>query len=417
MACRAQTPRRRHKIRMTYPLPSPQMTPNSQQTYNIEQAVRDRYAEGARAVQPLLCCPTDGYDGRYLAMLPDEIIDKDYGCGDPTRYVQEGDIVVDLGSGAGKNCYIMAQKVGASGQVIGVDINDAMLDLSRSYLDEMAQKMGYHNTKFVRGKIQDLALDLDRLNAWIAGNPVNSIQDLTALEQECDRIRREMPLIPSDNVDVVVSNCVLNLVKPQDKAQLFNEIFRVLKRGGRAVISDIVCDEVPTPAMMNDPELWSGCISGAFLETEFLERFEQAGFHGIEILARQEEPWQTIDGIEFRSLTVRAYKGKQGPCLERNQAVIYKGPWKSVQDDDGHTLLRGERMAVCDKTFKLYTDPNGPYSEQMIAIEPYDAIDLSAAPHFNCAQDSLRHPRITKGLDYNLTTEASDCCAPGGEDC
>ncbi len=378
--------------------------------FDVESAVRDRYAEGAKFAQPALCCPTDGYDGRYLTILPDEIIEKDYGCGDPTRYVNEGDVVVDLGSGAGKNCYIIAQKVGKSGQVIGVDMNDAMLDLSRSYIDEIAGKVGYHNTRFVRAKIQDLALDLDRLNDWIVQHPVTTIQQIVELEGECDRLRREEPLIATETVDCVVSNCVLNLVKPEDKQTLFNEIFRVLKRGGRAVISDIVCDEVPTQAIMDDPDLWSGCISGAFLETEFLEMFAAAGFHGIEILARQEEPWQVIDGVEFRSLTVRAYKGKQGPCLEHHQAVIYKGPWRSVQDDDGHTLVRGARMAVCAKTFGLYTDPNGPYASSVIGIEPYAEVPEAEANPFGCDVDSFRDARQTKGLDYRVTIAPQACC-------
>ena len=378
--------------------------------FDIETAVRDRYAEGAKAAQPALCCPTDGYDGRYLTILPDEIVEKDYGCGDPTQFVNEGEVVVDLGSGAGKNCYIIAQKVRELGRVIGVDMNDAMLDLSRSYIDEIAAKIGYHNTKFVRAKIQDLALDLDALNEWIVKNPITSVQQMMELEAECDRLRRETPLIATDTVDVVVSNCVLNLVKPEDKQQLFSEIFRVLKRGGRAVISDIVCDELPTQAIMDDPDLWSGCISGAFLETEFLEMFENAGFHGIEILVRQEEPWQVIDGVEFRSLTVRAYKGKQGECLEHHQAVIYKGPWKSVQDDDGHTLVRGARMAVCAKTFGLYTDPNGPYSNAVIGIEPYAIVPNAEANAFSCNFDSFRDARQTKGLDYRVTIAPQACC-------
>lgn len=378
--------------------------------FDIETAVRDRYAEGAKAAQPALCCPTDGYDGQYLTILPDEIVEKDYGCGDPTRFVNEGEVVVDLGSGSGKNCYIIAQKVGELGRVIGVDINDAMLDLSRSYIDEIAVKIGYHNTKFVRAKIQDLALDLDALNEWIVKNPITTVQQMMELEAECDRLRRETPLIATDTVDVVVSNCVLNLVKPEDKQQLFAEIFRVLKRGGRAVISDIVCDELPTQAIMDDPDLWSGCISGAFLETEFLEMFENAGFYGIEILVRQEEPWQVIDGVEFRSLTVRAYKGKQGECLEHHQAVIYKGPWKSVQDDDGHTLVRGARMAVCEKTFGLYTDPNGPYTDAVIGIEPYAIVPNGEANAFSCNFDSFRDARQTKGSDYRVTIAPQACC-------
>lgn len=383
-------------------------------TYDVEQAVLQRYEAGARQPEASLCCPTDGYDDRYLAQLPQEIIEKDYGCGDPTRYVAAGETVVDLGSGAGKNCYILAQKVGANGRVIGVDFNDEMLALSRKYLDEMANKLGYRNVSFVKGKIQDLSLDLDRLQAWLTASPIASLEQLAAYEAECARLRQAAPLIADDSVDVVISNCVLNLVRPQDKQQLFQEIYRVLKRGGRAVISDIVCDEDPTPAILNDPELWSGCIAGAFREDNFLQMFEQAGFHGIEILVRQPEPWQVIDGIEFRSMTVRAFKGKAGPCWERNQAVVYKGPWKSVQDDDGHTLYRGQRMAVCDKTFQIYTDPTGPYHQDMIPILPYTEIPLESAPVFDCSRTELRHPRETKGLDYRatLTNDGSACCGP-----
>jgi hypothetical protein len=169
--------------------------------------------------------------------------------------------------------------------------------------------------------------------------------------------------------------------------------------------------------ILADPELWSGCIASAFREDRFLEMFEQAGFYGIEILSRQDEPWQVIEGIEFRSVTVRAFKGKQGPCLERNQAVIYKGPWKSVRDDDGHTLYRGQRMAVCDKTFKILTDPAGPYSRDIIAVPPYEEIPLDQSPPFDCKRTGTRHPKETKGMDYRKTViaEGAVCdCGPEG---
>lgn len=387
-------------------------------TYDVEQVVRQRYEAGAQQPEAALCCPTDGYDARYLELIPAEIVAKDYGCGDPTRYVNAGETVVDLGSGAGKNCYILAQKVGASGRVIGVDFNDEMLALSRKYLHEMATKLGYHNVQFVKGKIQDLALSLEQAQAWLDQNPITTLEQVAQFEAECDRLRQENPLIDSNSVDVVISNCVLNLVRPQDKHQLFQEIYRVLKRGGRAVISDIVCDEDPTPTILNDPTLWSGCIAGAFREDAFLQMFEQAGFYGIEILAQQAEPWQVIDGIEFRSVTVRAYKGKDGPCLERNQAVIYKGPWKAVQDDDGHTLYRGQRTAVCDKTFHIYTDPTSPYQQDMIAVPPHVEIPLETAPIFDCSR-TARHPRETKGDTYRETIApaTSSCCAPDNSCC
>jgi arsenite methyltransferase len=381
--------------------------------YNIESAVLERYQEGARQQQPSLCCPTE-YEGNYLQMIPEEIVAKDYGCGDPTRYVNEGEIVVDLGSGAGKNCYIMAQKVGQSGKIIGVDFNDEMLTLARKYQGEIADKLGYGNTEFVKGKIQDLKLPLDKLQTWLQTNPVTSVDKIGEYEAECDRLRQQEPLIPDNSVDVVISNCVLNLVRPQDKKQLFGEIFRVLKRGGRAIISDIVGDEDPTQAILNDPELWSGCIAGAFREDNFLKMFEDAGFYAIEILKREETPWQVIDGVEFRSMTVRAYKGKQGICLERNQSVVYKGPWKQVMDDDGHVFCRGEKMAVCDKTYNIMTSCCSPYTQDVIGIEPYNSIPLEEAKEFNCKTKAIRHARETKGSGYNLTeTSSNDCCSPG----
>lgn len=386
-------------------------SPGLNRGYNIEEAVRARYAAGAQQAEAELCCPVE-YEHRYLEILPPEIIEKDYGCGDPSRWVGEGETVLDLGSGAGKICYILAQKVGPEGRVIGVDFNDAMLSLARKYQPEMASKLGCANTSFVKGRIQDLALDLESAEKWLRENPVTSVEGWAAFEGECDRLRAESPLITTKSVDVVVSNCVLNLVRQQEKERLFAEIFRVLRRGGRAVISDIVCDEDPTPAIMADPDLWSGCISGAFREDNFLTMFEQAGFHGIEVLARPSEPWRVIDGIEFRSLTVRAFKGKQGPCLERNQAVIYRGPWSKVEDDDGHRLLRGQRMAVCDKTFRIMTDPHGPYAGQIDPVEPREEIALEDAGAFDCKRTAFRHPRETKGLEYHETTagDQNACC-------
>jgi arsenite methyltransferase len=382
--------------------------------YDIENTVLERYQAGAKQQQPSLCCPTE-YEGNYLEILPEEIIAKDYGCGDPTRYVNRGETVVDLGSGAGKNCYILAQKLGAEGKIIGVDFNDEMLSLARKYQQEIASKIGYYNTQFVKGKIQDLKLNAEKTQAWLEKNPIDCLEKLTAFETECDRLRKVEPLIADNSVDVVISNCVLNLVRPQDKQQLFAEIYRVLKRGGRAVISDIVCDEDPTPEILNDPDLWSGCVAGAFREDMFLKMFEEAGFYGVEILKREEKPWQVIDGIEFRSMTVRAFKGKEGACWERKQSVIYKGPWKQVIDDDGHTLCRGERMAVCDKTFQILTNKNSPYIKDIISVEPYQNISLETAQEFNCKNKAIRHPKETKGLDYRETAINNDasCCSPG----
>ena len=273
----------------------------------VEQEVLRRYAAGAEDVEPSLCCPVE-YENQYLEILPAEIIEKDYGCGDPSRYVEPGETVLDLGSGGGKICYILSQKVGAEGRVIGVDFNDTMLALARKYQDELADRIGWGNVEFRKGRIQDLALPLDPLAEWLAANPVRDIDGLLALETEMARLRTQSPLVADDHVDVIVSNCVLNLVKTAEKRQLFREIHRVCKPGGRAVISDIVCDKPPTMRILGDSELWSGCVSGAFLESRFPKMFEEAGFSQVEVLELAGEPWRVVDGVSFRSMTVQAVK-------------------------------------------------------------------------------------------------------------
>lgn len=375
-----------------------------------ELAVRERYSQGAQERVADLCCPVD-YDPRYLAAIPDEVLERDYGCGDPSRHLKEGETVLDLGSGTGKICFIAAQVVGPAGRVIGIDMTREMLDVARRNAPVVAERLGYANVEFRRGRIQDLALDMDALDETLAREPVTSAEALLRATSLADEVRRSRPLVADGSVDVVVSNCVLNLVDGADKPRLFREIYRVLGNGGRAVISDIVSDEPVPVELRRDPELWSGCISGAMTETGFLQAFEQAGFHGIRILERQREPWRTVDGIEFRSVTVEAFKGKEGICLERRQAVIYKGPFREVVDDDNHRMLRGERYAVCDKTFNLYR--REPYRASFELIEPLEEIPLEAAQPFDCSRTSHRHPRETKGQDYQVTTEATACCAPG----
>ena len=380
---------------------------------DVEVAVGERYGAAANAVEPALCCPVE-YDPQFLKILPDEIIERDYGCGDPSAYVKKGETVLDLGSGSGKICYIASQIVGEEGNVIGVDTNSEMLLLANKYRDELAEKIGFENVEFRYGKIQDLKLNLELVNNYLRENPINSALDFANYESFVQKSKAEKPLIADDSIDVILSNCVLNLVKPEFKEQMFEGMFRVLKRGGRVAISDIVADEDVPKHLQDDPELWSGCISGAFREDKFIEAFEKAGFYGMEVVKRDENPWQTVEGIEFRSVTIVAYKGKQGTCLERNQAVIYKGPWKKVLDDDGHMLERGQKMAVCDKTFKLYSKE--PYRSQIELIEPLEEIALEDATEFDCKRTTRRHPKETKGLEYNLT-EAGENCGPDGDCC
>jgi len=380
-----------------------------------EESVDRRYAAAAQRREEALCCPVE-YAANFLSVVPQEIVERDYGCGDPTLFANEGESVLDLGSGGGKLCYILAQVVGKRGSVIGVDCNREMLGLARKYQQQVADRLGFSNVDFRYGLIQDLQLDLDLLGRELEQHPVYDPASWLMLRNLEDRLRREQPMIPSDSMDCVVSNCVLNLVRQQDRRQLFAEIFRVLKRGGRAAISDIVSDEDVPEAMQREPELWSGCISGAFREDKFLAAFEAAGFHGINIVKRQRDPWRTVEGIEFRSVTVVAHKGKQGPCLERNQSVVYRGPFKKVEDDDGHVYMRGARMAVCDKTFHLLQ--RAPYAGQFDAIEPRETVCLTDAQPFDCRRSKLRDPRETKGTAYRETMEsAGSCCSDDGPSC
>jgi len=378
-----------------------------------ESAVKQRYTTAAKAPEAALCCPVE-YDRRYLEIIPAEVIEKDYDCGDPSRYVKPGETVLDLGSGTGKICFIAAQVVGPTGRIIGVDMTDDMLEVARRNAPLVAERLGYANVEFRKGRIQDLGLDFEILDAELKKNPIANANTFLRAQELAADLRVKHPLVETESVHVVVSNCVLNLVEPQDKPRLFGEIFRVLRKGGRAVISDIVSDEDVPEAMQQDPTLWSGCLSGALREDLFIKSFEDAGFYGIRLLKRDSQPWQTVEGIEFRSVTIEAIKGKQGDCFELNQAVIYRGPFREVPDDDGHRLCRGDRVAVCDKTFQLYH--KAPYAEQFEFVEPRVAVKPAEAKPYDCSRTQLRHPRETKGMEYNATTEASKCC-DGGSCC
>jgi hypothetical protein len=137
--------------------------------------------------------------------------------------------------------------------------------------------------------------------------------------------------------------------------------------------------------------------------------------YGVQIAARQTDPWRTVEGIEFRSITIVARKGKQGPCLERHQTVIYRDPFKKVEDDDDHIYYRGERMAVCDKTFcLLQKEPDAGLFEY---IEPRESTALEDAARFDCSRPKHRHPRKTKGQEYDATAESEGVCADGGNCC
>jgi len=367
-------------------------------------SVLERYSEGAKAREEALCCPVD-YDGSLLKILPDEIVERDYGCGDPSRYVREGDTVLDLGAGGGKICYMAAQLVGDEGRVIGVDMNDDMLELARKYRDDMAAKLGGDRVDFRKGFIQDLALDLEDTERWLANRPVRDSAALVELHAHQEAQRRDRPLVPDNSVDLVVSNCVLNLVSERERRQMIAEIFRVLKPLGRVAISDIIADEPVPEHLKADPNLWSGCISGAFHERAFLDTFTDTGFAAVGYDKWEAEPWQVVEGIEFRSATLVATKPDNCECLDYGHAVIYRGPFASVADDEGHEFPRGERMAVCERTYRLLM--HGPYADDFIGITP----EGEPVPRKWCAPIGMRRPASeTKGGRHALETGSGGSC-------
>lgn len=370
----------------------------------IKDKVSERYAAGAKERQEALCCPVD-YDASLLKLLPQEIVERDYGCGDPSRYVQEGDTVLDLGSGGGKICYMAAQLVGDGGLVIGVDMTDEMLALARKHQADMAAKLGGDRVSFRKGYIQDLALDVEAVAQYLAEHPIQSIEELQAFDTWKQVQRAERPLVANDSIDLVVSNCVLNLVAEADRKQMLEEIFRVLKPGGRVAISDIVSDEFVPEHLQADEELWTGCISGAFQERQFAQAFLDAGFVLVKYDKWDEAPWQVVEGIEFRSVTLMAVKPSPAVCLDIGQAVIYTGPFSEVRDDEDHVYPRGERIAVCERTYQFLTE--GPLQDSFIGInpaQPKTAVTFCAAP------GTVRPASETKGSSHSTAPSGGSCC-------
>lgn len=370
---------------------------------SVEKIVGERYSEGAKAREEALCCPVD-YDASLLKLLPQEIIDRDYGCGDPSRYVREGDVVLDLGSGGGKICYMAAQLVGEAGKVIGVDMTDDMLALARKHQKTMTEKLGSDRVEFKKGYIQDLALNVDALEQKLQSAPVTSVADLSALESWKNQQRLEQPMIEGNSVDLVISNCVLNLVDKKDRVQMIEGIFRVLKPGGRVAISDIICDEIVPEHLQKDATLWSGCISGAFQEQEFLQAFLDAGFVAASYDKWDEQPWQVVEGIEFRSATLMATKPSKDNLYDAGQALIYKGPYQQVNDDLGNSFPRGQRIAVSKRTFDLML--SDPYADDFIALSPKKPVNLGC---FCKPAGTIRPVSKTKGGQHSGNT-STECC-------
>lgn len=301
-------------------------------SFDIEkprEIVREFYSKAAEKPQDDLCCPS-AYPGDEISHIPKEVIDRFYGCGGPISLAQvkEKETVVDLGSGAGIDCFIAAKKVGRKGRVIGIDMTDEMLRVANKNKALVAKNLGYDVVEFKKGYLEEIAVE-------------------------------------SKSVDLVTSNCVINL--SPNKRKVFSEIWRILKDCGRLLVSDIVSDTKLPPHLKANAHLWGECLAGALTEEEFLTYLEQAGFYGIAILKK--EYWKEVEGFKFYSITLRGYKfNKTNGCIYRGQKAIYQGSFKAVVDEEGHLFPRGEEIEVCtDTAAKL---KNYPYQGQFTIIEP-----------------------------------------------
>lgn len=274
-------------------------------------AVRDFYGHAADEPRAELCCPVQP-DAEDLAHIPKEVVERFYGCGSPVTAAAlvPGETMVDLGSGAGIDCFIAAKKVGATGRVFGVDMTESMLAVANGCRPRVARALGWDVVEFTRGFLEAVPL----ANA---------------------------------TADVVTSNCVINL--SPDKPRVFREMWRVLKDHGRAVIADIVADREVPPKMRADGQLWGECISGALTEDAFLAALERAGFYGVSILKKTF--WREVEGCRFFSMTARGYKfEKKAGCTYAGQYAVYLGPLKAAVDEEGHLFPRGAPVEVCTDT-------------------------------------------------------------------
>lgn len=243
----------------------------------VKKVVKEFYSKAATNGGCQSCCSCKnktinneiaksiGYSDKELRLVGDANLGL--GCGNPTAlaHIKEGDIVTDLGSGAGLDCFLAAEKVGSSGKVIGIDMTEEMIEMAR----KNAENQGYKNVEFRLGDIEKLPVD-------------------------------------DDSIDVAISNCVINLAP--DKSKVFKEVYRVLKNGGRMYLSDIVLLEELSKEQKENGELVAGCVGGALLKNEYLKLIKNAGFT-VRVLSEDKEiSKRQYRGIALESLKIEATK-------------------------------------------------------------------------------------------------------------
>lgn len=266
------------------------------------QSVREFYAQAAQAANTDIANPF-APEQAAAHFIPLASRERSYGCGSPVSDagLKPGETLIDLGSGSGVECFLAAEKVGPQGRIYGIDMTDEMLALARASQAEVRERLGYDNVEFQKGFLEALPL-------------------------------------PAASADVVISNCVINL--SPDKRTTFHEIFRVLKPGGRLVISDIVTDEAIPVAIKNSARFRGECLGGAMVQEDLLAMLRAAGFEAARLIKRF--PYRREGGVQFHSLTYRAYK----PGQAKKVTAVYRGPFAAVTTESGIQLIRGQRATI-----------------------------------------------------------------------
>jgi arsenite methyltransferase len=298
------------------------------------KSIQEYYGEVLKTkadLQTSACCTVEAipeYLRDTVRGVHEEVQKKFYGCGSPIPMALEGATVLDLGCGTGRDCFVLSKLVGPKGRVIGVDMTEAQLAVANQYVDYHTKLYGYAspNVTFSKGYIEDL----------------------------------ESLGLENNSVDVVVSNCVLNL--SPDKTRVFSEIFRVLKPGGELYFSDVFCDRrIPAP-LQKDPLLLGECLGGAMYTEDFRRLLLRHGCSDFRVVNQSpidsfsKEVRSKVGNLNFKSITIRAFKLEtlEDKCEDFGQVAYYLGtipeaPHKFVLDDH-HTFETNRPLAVCSNT-------------------------------------------------------------------